>query len=322
MIRTEKKFPLWAKLICDALLIGAFLLTFSYFHHVMPRKTVVVGMKTNITAPAVTEAPPPGTDTNGQTETEAPDTVVEEDDRYANKNVSVTVEKYTINKADDIITYYVADIRVKSALSIKTAFANDTYGVGYYERIRPMAKRNGAIVAVSGDFYGAFGSKEEIYNLVLRNGIIYSPLVSDGDVAVLYADGEFAVYSPEEVDLNELIERGAWQAWNFGPILVKSGEVPKKFNSTSYVNKKHPRCGIGYYEPGHYCFVVVDGRQDGYSTGATIAEFADIFASLGVTNAYNLDGGRSASMVMYGEYVNIPWGDSRPICDIIYVGEE
>lgn len=317
-----KRVPVWAKLICDALAIGVFLLIFAYFHHVMPRKTVIAGTKTNITEPALTEAPPPETDTNGVTETEPPDTTIEEENRYANKNVSVTVTQHTTGQNGDIITYYVADIRVKSALSVKTAFANDTYGVGYYERIKPMAKRNGAIIAISGDFYGAFGSKEEIHNLVLRNGMIYSPIVSDGDVAVLYADGELAVYSPNEVDLDELVERGAWQAWNFGPILVRDGEIPKKYNSTSYVNKKHPRCGIGYYEPGHYCFVVVDGRQDGYSSGATIPEFSQIFEELGVVNAYNLDGGRSASMVMYGEYVDIPWSDSRPICDIIYVGAE
>lgn len=286
---------------------------------------MIEGTKTNITEPAVTEAPPHGTDGTDPdiTETEPPpDTVIEEENRYANKNVSVTVTKCTAGENGDIITYFVADIRVKSALSVKTAFANDTYGVGYYERIKPMANRNGAIVAISGDFYGAFGSKEEIQNLVLRNGMIYSPIISDGDVAVLYADGELAVYSPGEVDLDELIRRGAWQAWNFGPILVRDGRIPAKFNSTSYVNKKHPRCGIGYYEPGHYCFVVVDGRQDGYSSGATVAEFARIFESLGVKNAYNLDGGRSAAMVMYGEYVNVPWSDGRPICDIIYIGAE
>ncbi len=143
----KKKFPLWAKLICDALALGVFLLTFAYFHHVRPRKTVIEGTKTKIITEALTD-PQPDTDETGSIQTEPPDTVVEEDDRYANKNVSITVEKRTINKADDIITYFIADIRVKSALSIKTAFANDTYGVGYYERIRPMAKRNGAVIAI------------------------------------------------------------------------------------------------------------------------------------------------------------------------------
>lgn len=317
----KKRFPLWMKLLCDAAILGVFMLFFAYFHHVKPRESKIEGTRTNIPQIVETDATA-ATDEFGNTETEPPETTVEEDGRYANNKVSVTVTKGTRTEGDDLITYYVADIYVKSALSIKTAFAKDTYGVGYYERIKPIAERHNAIIAISGDFYGAFGSKEEIYNFVLRNGMIYSPTVSSGDVAVLYADGELAVYSPKELDIDELIDRGAWQAWNFGPTLVKNGKIPEKFNATSYINKKHPRCGIGYYEPGHYCFVVVDGRQDGYSSGATIQEFAEIFESLGVTNAYNLDGGRSAAMVMYGEYVNTPWEGGRSLCDIIYIGAE
>ena len=317
----RRPVPLWQKLLIDAAALGLFLLIFAYFHHVRPRETKIEGTKTNI--PEVTETEAPAvTDEFGSADTELPETTIIEDDRFANNKVSVTVTKGTKTDNGDLITYYVADVRVKSALSIKTAFAKDTYGVGYYERIKPLAERHDAIFAVSGDFYGAFGSKEEIYNFVLRNGMIYSATVSSGDVAVLYADGELAVYAPDELDTDELIDRGAWQAWNFGPTLVKNGKIPARFNATSYINKKHPRCGIGYYEPGHYCFVVVDGRQDGYSSGATIREFAEIFESLGVTNAYNLDGGRSAAMVMYGEYVNVPWEGGRSICDIIYVGAE
>lgn len=307
------------------MLIAVFVFTFAYFHHVRPRKTVIEGTKTKITEPVTeknTDVDGTGTDDESGIATQPPDTVVIEDNKYASRDYSIEVSRHTTGEGGDIITYYVADVKVRSALSIKTAFANDTYGVGYYERIKSMAERHGAVFAVSGDFYGAFGSKEAINSLVIRNGTVYSSLVSTGDAAVLYADGRFEVYSPKEVSINELIENGAWQAWNFGPIIIRDGRQVKKFNSTSYVDKRHPRCGIGYYEPGHYCFVVVDGRQDGYSVGATMREFADIFESLGVTHAYNLDGGRSASMVMYGEYVDIPWSGSRPITDIIYLGED
>jgi exopolysaccharide biosynthesis protein len=37
--------------------------------------------------------------------------------------------------------------------------------------------------------------------------------------------------------------------------------------------------------------------------------------------AYNLDGGKSASMVYDGEYVNVPAQGGRDISDIIYLGE-
>jgi hypothetical protein len=51
--------------------------------------------------------------------------------------------------------------------------------------------------------------------------------------------------------------------------------------------------------------VVVDGRQPGYSEGATVAELAGIIDELGGYNALNLDGGGSAELAAQG-------ADGRP----------
>jgi hypothetical protein len=44
--------------------------------------------------------------------------------------------------------------------------------------------------------------------------------------------------------------------------------------------------------------VTVDGRQPGFSEGASLDELADIFISLGARDAINLDGGGSTTMVV------------------------
>ena len=49
--------------------------------------------------------------------------------------------------------------------------------------------------------------------------------------------------------------------------------------------------------------VIVEGR--GESAGATFRELAQIMYDLGCTQAYNLDGGNTAEMIMFG-----PDGDS------------
>jgi exopolysaccharide biosynthesis protein len=49
--------------------------------------------------------------------------------------------------------------------------------------------------------------------------------------------------------------------------------------SASKFKVKNPRSAIGYYEPGHYCFIVVDGRQNGYSDGMTLDELAQTLRS-------------------------------------------
>ena len=83
----------------------------------------------------------------------------------------------------------------------------------------------------------------------------------------------------------------------------------------------NPRTAIGYYEPGHYCFVVVDGRQSGYSAGMRIERFARLFADLGCTAAYNLDGGRSSVMSFNGSFINHPYLNGRNAGDILLIRE-
>ena len=104
-----------------------------------------------------------------------------------------------------------------------------------------------------------------------------------------------------------MIAQGAWQAWTFGPALLDgSGNVPESFHSTEYLNKVNPRAAIGYVAPGHYKFVVVDGRQDGYSAGVTMSQLAQLMKEEGCLTAYNLDGGKSAVMYYNGTAVSKP----------------
>ena len=79
----------------------------------------------------------------------------------------------------------------------------------------------------------------------------------------------------------------------------------------------NPRTAIGYYEPGHYCFVVVDGR--GESVGVTLSSLSRLMEDLGCKAAYNLDGGDSAQLWWNGEIVSAASNTSRVIGDIIYL---
>ena len=66
--------------------------------------------------------------------------------------------------------------------------------------------------------------------------------------------------------------------------------------------------------------VVVDGRSEGYSRGATMTELAQIMAGLGCQCAYNLDGGGSSAMYWNGAIINQPSnGGERATSDIFYI---
>jgi exopolysaccharide biosynthesis protein len=50
--------------------------------------------------------------------------------------------------------------------------------------------------------------------------------------------------------------------------------------------------------------VTVDGRQAGYSVGMTLRESAQLMRELGATQALNLDGGGSSTMVVRRSWEN------------------
>ena len=115
-------------------------------------------------------------------------------------------------------------------------------------------------------------------------------------------------YSAAKFNDKKAVENGAWQAWQFGPIFISDGVAKDGYKENA---TRHPRCMLGYYEPGHYVLVLVDGRQgkEGYSIGMNYYEQVELMKSLGCVEAYNLDGGESVRMVFMGEIINHPSGD-------------
>jgi exopolysaccharide biosynthesis protein len=247
----------------------------------------------------------------------AKEKVITEINSYQSDKLQFTTDKIEIGSGNDKITYYLSDIYVTNVKYLKTAFASGTYGKNMTDSAANMAVGNNALLAISGDYYG--NSENSV---VIRNGILYRSTGNDADVCVIFTDGTMKTYAPEDFDADEVISQGAWQAWTFGPALLDaSGNIPDSFNTTDYLYENHPRSAIGYVEPGHFVFVVVDGRSPGYSRGANVNELAQIMIDAGCVAAYNLDGGKSASMVYDGEYVNVPAQGGRDISDIIYLGE-
>ena len=103
-------------------------------------------------------------------------------------------------------------------------------------------------------------------------------------------------------------------------MLLDNGQPKSEFNST--LNKANPRTAVGYFEPGHYCFLVVDGRQANYSEGMTLTQLSQFFYEKGCTVAFNLDGGRSSEMVFLGKTINRPYDGGRATTDILMIVEE
>ena len=237
--------------------------------------------------------------------------VIKTDNTYQSEDISVTVTKVE----EDSATYYIADIYVRNIDNFKTLFAQDTYGTGFSEKTEDMATRTNAIIAVSGDNYGGRN-----FGVVIRNGELFRDSLFE-DVLIMNNDGSMETFSPEAFDINSVLQNGAWQGWSFGPLLLTDGQPMIKGTFNSSVNPRNPGSAIGYFEPGHYCFILVDGRQPGYSDGLTLEALSQVFYDLGCTVAYNLDGGQTAVMAFMGAETNIPYEGGRKTSDILYIAE-
>lgn len=232
------------------------------------------------------------------------DTGADADYSYQSDELRIAIKKY-VNPHDPEIpeVYYVADIWIRNINSFRTGFAKGKFNTGR-EDGEKLAVREHAILAVSGTMNTG---------LVLQNRIRYKNASSTKNprfrgIMLLYEDGSMKSFNliHQTLDLpKEQREKGVVHAWHFGPLLIQDGKVTQKF----YINDtRHPRIILGYYEPGHYCLVAVDGRNSKRAIGMNEYEMAQLMLELGVKDALNLDGGTSAMMVFMGKCISTPSG--------------
>lgn len=338
--------PLWMVAVAHAAVLGIALLIYALPHHVIPSAGEAVGI-VSVRGGAPAEAAPvaavePETTPEPMAEpvvqavaeptpnptpeaTAAPvgyfrdkfadhfnadGSVYNSGGVYRSGNVEISVSEQFDSELT--VRYQVADIYISDISCLSTAFARNKYGSGYREWTYEIGQRYGSIITLSGDYYGARDN-----GIVIRNGTLYRNAKNVNDVCVLYWDGTMRTFSPYEFNAELEMSNGAYQCWNFGPeLLDDNGVAFTSFNST--VNKANPRSVIGYYEPGHYCFVTVDGRSKS-SVGMTMQQLAKLMENMGCKAAFNLDGGQSAMMCAGTTVLNNPYSGGREVSDVIMI---
>ena len=275
-------------------------------------------------ATAAATATPSATATDEATDATA-STPVTTATSYTSDDTSISITTYTQGTGDDTITYYVADLTLSDATSLRGAFANNQFGENITALVSETATANNAILAVNGDYYGFRDS-----GIVIRNGVVFRDSGAREGLA-MYRDGTVKVYDETQTTAAQLVADGVWNTLSFGPAIVESGaavsgidqvEVDTNVGNHS-IQGEQPRTAIGVTADGHILLVVVDGRDPGYSRGATLPELADIMISLGARTAYNLDGGGSSELWFNGVVVNQPSnGGERATSDILYIAAE
>lgn len=251
------------------------------------------------------------------------DTGINADWSYQSEDLKVAIIRCRNKKKNQ--TYYIADVWIRNISQFKTAFAKDKYNNdtnvwnnGIKEESPMLARRKGAIFAVNGSYN---------IGLCVHDGVVYGEQKNREGAALLYNDGRIVCVNTkqEKIDAEKEVENGLIHAWQFGPVLVHEG---KKTTVRAGDEKRAPRTCIGYCEPGHYIFMMCEGRSAA-SVGMSIDEIRDVMYEMNCVEAMNLDGGWSSCMLLEARLVNKTaydgedsngnkYSHGRPINDLIY----
>ncbi len=236
---------------------------------------------------------------------------------YDNGIVRIEVRE---NSAPNIV-YFTAEIWLSDPKQLQSAFSMNKFNAAT-ESVEDIAERNGAILAINGDF-ATFNEG----GIILRNGEVFRKKKSTRQLLVIDQNGDFIPYqrppkSPDDA-AKEFLEQGVWQTLVFGPVLVENGEavpIPEKFFLKPAA--REPRTAIAQIGPLHYLWMVVDGRQDEYSQGVSMARLQELLIEHGAQVGFNLDGGGSSTLYFNGNIINRPAnGGQRKVPDILFIAK-
>jgi hypothetical protein len=100
---------------------------------------------------------------------------------------------------------------------------------------------------------------------------------------------------------------------------VRGGKVQVRPEKFAHQQARHPRTAVAVTARGTLLFVTLDGRQ-ARSKGMRLDELARELVALGATEAVNLDGGGSTTMVVNGVVRNSPAdGYERAVSDALLI---
>ena len=166
------------------------------------------------------------------------------------------------------------------------------------ETTSEFLKHHALQVAINANFYApcCTPGDKDLVGLAVSRGVVVSPHVTKGTgagVLVVTKDNRASITKTGA----DFSTKDVWTAVAGSEIGLVAGVQPplaeSEFNKTA-----HPRTAVGLAGDGRYLILLtIDGRQPGYSDGATMPEVAAWLRRFGASEGLNLDGGGSTALV-------------------------
>ncbi len=242
---------------------------------------------------------------------------------FVNKNIQYyadeTILCYSWKEFCDGHACTFSEIYLSDPSQFRRKLSQDTYGSPIQKYASELSKETNAVVAMNGDFYkfraeGVTVYQRELYRFNPRH-LELCHVNSNGDLLFTYADE-----LPDEESARKYIEENdVLFTLAFGPVLIANGEPHE--SSSSYllgqVTERYSRSVLARGEPCHYLLMTINHGSNVPTT--TVTQTRDIMMSKGVTDAYVLDGGQTAEIIMQNKVLNyVDFGSERAVSDILY----
>ena len=259
-----------------------------------------------------------------------PDCYLPDNGGYVDDSISITVETTYWNDdivqmdgpANGVTRVLVIRVKLSDVTQFRTGLAAK-YPSKLTARVEQMAKQNNAILAINGDFFNYHDS-----GISYRNGrkMRFNPNQLR-ELLIIDVNGDFSYLRPTSQKAWDEFEAAGGQALHtfwFGPNLINEDGTPM----TQFTNNenngpwlKAQRVAIGQTGELEYMIVCCEGPEstDYKDQGFTLAQMAKLCHTLGMTNAYNLDGGSSTTVILNGQKINsLSNPKRREVGDCIY----
>lgn len=215
--------------------------------------------------------------------------------------------------------YSFSEVKIADASQFRRYLADDSFSSQVQHLPTEMARSVNAVTALSGDFY-----KFRKNGIVVYRRQLFRTDGKNLDTCFVDGNGDLRFVPrgtlTDEAEMQRYIEENdILFSLAFGPTLIENGvDVCPASYPIGEVNTTYSRTAICQMGPLHYLLVTVN-YDDPYVGVATIRGLTDTLLSLGVPNAYTLDGGQTSTLVFNGSTVNhVDYGNERYQSDIVF----
>ena len=176
------------------------------------------------------------------------------------------------------------------------------------QTVMQMSERVGAVAAINGGGfndgpnYDSNGGSPS--GIIIEDGKLVNPSrPSANDYYNIIGMTSNGIFTLQHGSSQWAVDHDIYSAISFSPFLVVNG-VGQINGSGGWGIA--PRTALGQRATGEMLFLVIDGRQVGWSIGCDLDVLQNTLLDEGCVNAAMLDGGSSTVMIYRGEFVNRP----------------